>query len=98
MPLPLRAGSRCWTQETQGFPPALRAVQAAKARREDQMRAVPETSRARMYSRVPSRRMARSDARTNGTVRRLAALRASTRRLLAGRSQERRSSAEKDGA
>ena len=70
MPFPFRAGGgRCRTQKSQRFTPALRAMQTAEAGREDQMCAVPETSRAWVYSRLPSRRMATSDARTDGTVR-----------------------------
>ena len=62
----------------------------AETGREDSVRTVPEASRARMYSWVPPRRVAaKGNARTDGTVHRLAALRPEPQRLLAGRGQER---------
>ena len=98
MPLPLRAGGCRRTSEGQELSPVLRSVQTTETGREDPMRTMPETSGAWLYSGVPSCRMARIGARTDRTVCRLAALRATTRRLLAGRGQERRSSVGKDGA
>ena len=98
MPLPLRAGGCRRTSEGQELSPVLRPVQTAETGREDPMRTMPETSGAWVYSGVPSCRMAGGDARADRTVRRLAALRATSRRLLAGRGQERSSSVGKDGA
>ena len=66
MPFPFRARGRCRTQKSQGFTPTLRAMQTAEAGREDQVCAMPETSRAWVYARVPSRRVEeKSDSRTN---------------------------------